>query len=451
MSKPQWDALVEQLRDPDPKARRRACEQLAHLANPKAIPFLRNAYLQEDDERVRQAAHKALAAYKAMQTGQSGRRLPVSESALSRIAVALAILLIVSVILNGAGMILGSGGDDSDGNPTASDARTTPTNRESLVALLQNKFDEIEQYSATLREEIAHYHATGEIACGTAQPMPQPVALAPIDQQTYRDLGLVGSKLDGVLPPLQIAQIRWGRICETKSPEMQSILEASSRLDQVESEMLEIDGLLQRAIANPAPTIGPTVTPLPTATPSPQPGTPTAPPTQTQAPTLTGVPTATPTPTVTPTETPSPTATLPFPNLDYRAIIRALDEQFLVLGDLQNPYQSGMIDRWRQAQNGQQLSTTFCAFDEWPAPFALTETQLAELRRPGVADPQLEQALRLVSEGIDLAYQARALFEPSCAAQTLAATAAQGIPLGENAVARLGEAQQIVDSIRRRP
>ena len=30
------------------------------------------------------------------------------------------------------------------------------------------------------------------------------------------------------------------------------------------------------------------------------------------------------TPTITPTATPSPTATLPFPNLDYRAIIRAL-------------------------------------------------------------------------------------------------------------------------------
>ena len=96
-------------------------------------------------------------------------------------------------------------------------------------------------------------------------------------------------------------------------------------------------------------------------------------------------------------------------------------------------------------------SSTFCSFNEWPVPFALTEAQQAELQRPGVADPQLEEAVRLVIDGIDLAYQARALFEPSCAAQTLNQTAAQGIPLGENAFIKLSEAQQLVDTIRRRP
>jgi len=450
MSKPQWDALVEQLKDPDPKARRRACQQLARLRDPKAIPFLRTAYLQEDDERVRQAAHDALATYKAMQTGQPGRRLPVGEALLTRIAAGLAILLAVSVVLHGVTLVLGALEDDEDAGP-APVAQTDPLDRDVLVTRLQDKFQEIEGIASGLRGEVDHYNATGEIACDTSQVVPEPAALAPIDQQTYRDLALIGSKLDGVLPALQIAQLRWGRICETNTPEMQSILEASSRLDQVAGELDEIEGLLQKAITNPAPTMGPTVTPVPTATQTPQPGTPTSPPSETPEPTLTGAPTATPTPTVTPTETPSPTATLPFPNLDYRAIIRALDEQFLVLGDLENPYETGMINRWQQAREGQQPSASFCTFDEWPAPFALTEAQQAEIQRPGVADPQLEEAVRLVIDGIDLAYQARALFEPSCAAQTLDQTAAQGIALGENAVIKLREAQQLVDTIRRRP
>ena len=450
MSKPHWDALVEQLQDPEPKARRRACQQLARLDDPKAIPFLRTAYLQEDDERVRQAAAKALAAYKALQSGQPVRRLPFSDALLGRIAAGLLILLAASLILHGAVKVLESRDDGEEAEP-ADDVQTEPLDRDVLVSRLEAKFQEIEQIASGLRGELDHYHATGEIACGTSRIPPEPAALALIDQQVYRDLGLIGSKLDGTLPPLQIAQLRWGRVCETKNPEMQAILETSSRLDLVQSELGDISGLLQRAITDPAPTIGPTVTPAPAATLTLPPGTPTAPPTDTPEPTLTGIPTATATPTITPTATPSPTATLPFPNLDYRAIIRALDEQFVVLGDLENPYESGMVNRWRQAREGQQPSTSFCTFDEWPVPFALTEAQQAELGRPGVADPELEQAARLVADGMDLAYQARALFEPSCAAQTLDQTASQGIPLAENAVIKLSEAQGLVDAMRRRP
>ena len=424
MSKPHWDALVEQLQDPEPKARRRACQQLARLDDPKAIPFLRTAYLQEDDERVRQTAAKALAAYKALQSGQPVRRLPFSDALLGRIAAGLLILLAASLILHGAVKVLESRDDDQDAEP-ADAVQTEPLDRDVLVSRLEAKFQEIEQIASGLRGELDHYHATGEIACGTSRIPPEPAALALIDQQVYRDLGLIGSKLDGTLPPLQIAQLRWGRVCETKNPEMQAILETSSRLDLVQSELGDISGLLQRAITDPAPTIGPTVTPAPAATLTLPPGTPTA--------------------------TPSPTATLPFPNLDYRAIIRALDEQFVVLGDLENPYESGMVNRWRQAREGQQPSTSFCTFDEWPVPFALTEAQQAELGRLGVADPELEQAARLVADGMDLAYQARALFEPSCAAQTLDQTASQGIPLAENAVIKLSEAQGLVDAMRRRP
>ena len=217
MSKPHWDALVEQLKDPDPKARRRACQQLARLDDPKAIPFLRTAYLQEDDERVRQAAARALAAYKALlQSGQPVRRLPFSDALLGRIAAGLLILLAASLILHGAVKVLESRDDGEEAEP-ADDVQTEPLDRDVLVSRLEAKFQEIEQIASGLRGELNHYHATGEIACSTSQIAPQPAALALIDQQVYRDLGLIGSKLDGTLPPLQIAQLRWGRVCETKT------------------------------------------------------------------------------------------------------------------------------------------------------------------------------------------------------------------------------------------
>jgi exonuclease VII small subunit len=120
------------------------------------------------------------------------------------------------------------------------------------------------------------------------------------------------------------------------------------------------------------------------------------------------------------------------------------------MGDLQNGFNTGMINYWQRAQNGEALSNTFCTLPAWPEPFALTPEQDQELHKEGVADPELEDAIRLTNEGLALAVEARALYEPSCQNLTLADTALQGITLAEAAREKLTEAQQLVETIRRR-
>src|SRR5690554_2802824 len=91
--------LVEQLRNPQPKIRRRAIRRLADSHDPRAIPLLRNAYLDDGDDRVREAAEAALAQFRALQE-RAGPRRVLGDRARARVIALLAILLLGLIAAN---------------------------------------------------------------------------------------------------------------------------------------------------------------------------------------------------------------------------------------------------------------------------------------------------------------------------------------------------------------
>jgi hypothetical protein len=445
MSKSQWDGLVEQLQDMDPKVRRRAIRQLAATKDPAVIPHLVGAYHDLDDPGVRDAAGDALAQFKARQQGITSRKPPVSNWLLGRILAGLGVLFVISLLLNGLILVLDSGGDDDTDTVVVAQE---PTNRELLVQTIQDKLTQVQAVTASLRQEIDSYNTSGAIVCDTSVVVPEAVNLAPIDQQTYRDLSLLSAKLDGTIPSLQLIHARWNNACQTQTVQMQDVVESSSKLDQIEIQLTEVADQLREAIEHPAPTVGPTITPVPTITLTPVPGTATSTPTETpiasETPSTTPEPTATITPTS--TETPRPT-----PALDYPAITRDLQQRITTTAEnLESPqFQNGLLDYWRRAQNDEQLTLSFCTKD-WPEPFTWTEEQQAQWQVDGVADPLLEQAVTLYNDGLELAIQAGNLYEPSCTNQTLADSASGGIVLAETALEKLTEAESLIEEIRRR-
>jgi hypothetical protein len=457
MNQPKWEPWTEQLlNDPAPKVRRKVCLKLAATRDPAVIPFLKKAYLDDDDESVRDAAREALAYFKAVGEGKRIRRsLPFSDRVLGTLAGGLAILFAISLLLNGLQILRGDGSKNDSKEPVA---LGTPTQRDTLTDEIQNKLTQARELAALLQGELNTYNATGQVACPLDYTMPEPVALAEIDRYTYPDLRIVGDRLDVTMIPLQSALVLLNSACSDPATQTVKVLEASSKLEQAGNQLDEVEQLLQQAINDPAPTVGPTETPLPTWTPlptetsTPTPITPTLPPSGTPPPTETPAPSATTTETPTPTLTPVPTATFPFPeDLDYTSILRGLRERESVMADLQNIYEIGIIDQWEQAQTSGQNSISHCTLDPWPEPFELTAEQLASLNAPGVADPQLQEAVRLQKDGLELAYQARGLFERDCASLALANSAREGIRLATQALENLTEAQSLVDEIRARP
>lgn len=304
----------------------------------------------------------------------------------------------------------------------------TPLERSVFERDLRTRIAQIRAEVERLRESDRVYRETGGLACGETTPALPALSLSALTRQTYQgDLTPIADRLDAALPFLQSAQTRWAAMCAAGTANMTDLVRASAELDQITVDLGLAERDLSAAVANPAPpgTVYPTGTPRPTAT-------------------------------IPPTNTPTPTATrvaglLPLPDLDYPALLRELNARLAVLGDLQRPYKNGILDNWRQSEQGAIISPLSCALDPWPAAFEWTAEQRAQLDRPDAADPEIETAARLINEGLALAVEARALYEPSCASQTLAETAAQGLALGTRAQETLLEAQALVDRIRRRP
>ena len=462
MSKPSWDVLTEQLRDdPDPKKRRKACQKLTATGDPAVIPFLRNAYVQDDDDRVRDAARAGLAKFKAMQSGKrAARGLALNTRVLGFIARALAVLFFISLLLNGLMIVLSSKDDAKESGTNA--LPTGPiTDRAFLIDQIQQHLTNAQTLSANLKQEIQNYNATGQVDCTVSYPQPDPVALSDMDKYTYPDLRIAGDRLDVSLLPLQKALVLLRSACAEPSKQTTSVLQASDELNKADAQLGDVNALLQNAVSNPAPTMGPSPTPLPTRTFTPTPvvtlapGQPTpipALPTKILAPTIMLTETPIPTATATFTPTPTPTATLPYPDLDYTAILRELRGKYAVMADLTNNYNTGMIDQWMQATTAQgQTTASYCRLSEWPAPFILTPEQQAQLDSIDAADPMLEQAIGLQRQGLEFANQARALYEQSCTNFALASTAQQGLPLAQQALEKLTQSQNIYDAIRARP
>lgn len=435
MSKPDWNHLAEQLHDTEPKVRCRTIRRLAAARDPQVIPLLRNAYLQDDDDRVHAAARKALAQFRAMQQGGSpGRRLIISQTTLTRAIGVLALTLVILLAANAAVRALGRA--ESDASASAGKDEIV-LERSVLERDLRTRIAQIRTEVERLRENDRVYRETGGLMCGDSAPTLPALNLPVLTRQTYQaDLTPIADRLDTTLPFLQSTQARWAAMCAAGTANMTDLVRASAELDQVTVDLGLAERDLSAAMANPAPTppgglAALLTTPWPTETPRP-------------------------TATLPPTNTPPPTATriaglLPLPDLDYPALLRDLTARLAVLGDLQRPYKNGMLDNWRQSEQGGIISPLSCALDPWPAAFEWTAEQRAQLDRPDAADPEIETAARLINEGLALAVEARALYEPSCAGQTLADTAAPGLALGAQAQQLLLEAQELVDRIRRRP
>ena len=456
MTEPAWDRWAEQLSSASKaRERRTACRKLAATGDPAVIPHLRAAYLNDEDDDVRAVARQALLRFRAQQEGRHVGRFRLNQRLLATVFWMLAGLLVVSLAVNGL-ILLAGGGSDTTPTPGFRFDRP-PSPREQVIAQVEEHLRQAERLAANLRGEIANFNATGQVSCALDYSLPEPVGLLPIDEVTYPDLRIAALNVDVTLPTLQKALLLLQGACKNPAAQTERALQAAMELDKVDNQLREANQQLQMAITNPAPTVGPTVTPLPTQPPTPVPSATPAPPTPTgQAsataqPSATTATTATPTATVTPTQTPSPTATLPFPDLDYKAILRALRERYVIIGDLQNNFGTGMIDQWQQALSPQgQTSTLPCNLSTWPAPFDFTAEQRAKLDAPDVADPQLEDAVRLQQEGIALALQARSLYETTCWNYNLAGSAEQGLALANQALQKLVESQRLYDLIRAR-
>ncbi|MCD4686587.1 MAG: HEAT repeat domain-containing protein [Anaerolineae bacterium] len=466
MSNPEWDDLIVQLKnETDAKTRREGYKLLADARDPATIPALRDAYINDDDEKVKAIAHDALARFKAIKEGKAGG----GSQVLSLLLGLLVLSFIGSLVLNGMALLAGEDDDETEEPPPF--VALVVTDRSVLMQEMSDKLREHDTLVFNLRGEVTTYNDTGQVDCTSvdAYTLPEPYVLSNDDRSVYPDLPILEAELNTPLPNFAATLNLLSMACRNPELQTKNVIGASTKLGEIDLQLFDIRQTLQQAIDHPAPTIFPTATLLPptdvppTATPTPPPPTavgaiPEA--TEEVAVAPTTAPTAvvvqdTPTPTLTPlptaTFTPEPTATLPLPELDYPVLLASLSslfpEDFLL--DLQNPYGTGMLDQWQQADSPRgQTTTNYCTLaPSWPAAFALTPEQQALLDDPATNDTLLSEAIALQQNGFGLALQARGLYERDCADSQLKNSAPRGIELLEQALEDFDNAQARLDEI----
>jgi hypothetical protein len=262
MSEPKLDELAEQLQDPEPKVRRKACRRLVATKDPQVLPFLRNAYLQDEDEQVHDIAHDGLAAFKAMQTGKRSR---VNERRLRRIVIGLAVVFFVSLLLNVAVMGMDSGGDDSAGSgedeaalPSTATIDPDLSPREKLIATIDRELTQAQHDAQNLRQEIEYYFESAEPVCEANYYRPADLEFTPEQREQYPELVTIADRLNIILDSLRIAQLSWDGRCAGDVDS--DVAGALTRLnDLIDPQLAAIEQQLQAArgsTPSPAPGTG---------------------------------------------------------------------------------------------------------------------------------------------------------------------------------------------------
>lgn len=457
MSASKWDDLLVQLKNAEkPKARRKAAQKLADMRDPAVIPALRDAYENDDDEKVKRIAREALARFKGMEARQTRPR--TGERLLGALLAILVLTFAASLALHATGIL-----DSDDSDPTAAAVRPLEvTDRKVLVNQTGERIREAQELANTLRNEIKEHNDTGQLDCPITYSPPEEIVLSPDDRATYPDLRLIADTVDATPLKFEIALRLLDNACKNPDEQASGVVKAAQQLDDIDALLTEASRLHQQAIENPMPTVWPTATAgPPTATPTAtQPAATAAqPPTQentaVQPPAgSTPVPAATvATATVAPTPTPQPTATVPLPALDYTTILAEINGRFSqdFLYDLQNPYGTGMLDQWEQSltETG-QTTANYCQLTTWPTPYELSAEQQAALAAPGVADPQLEELLQLQQEAFMQAEQARELYERDCSELALTESAETGKSLVSEALEKIERVRELSEEIANR-
>lgn len=403
MAKKDLASLVADLKNEKPKKRVKACQELAKLGDPQAIPELVTVYKKDTDEKVKAAAESALIKFRAMQPADPSASSSVSPR-LKQLRILLGVTLTILLIANIAFMVLGGSGDDE-----AKVVDTTLRDYSELIDKVSTSLSEAETGALAIQEETSNRN------CERSIKRPSAVKLSEMEKHTYPDLGaLVDSEpYDAVFGFLGDVYIVWKNNCEAGSLEG---IEVQNQVNDMANKVLDTLPGLQSGIETMR------TSPVPTRDPE-----------------LFGVP---PTAAPTATFTPAPTATLtPIAGIDYPTHIAALDSLVNKLDPAITEFQG----RWQAVLDGADFVD--CRISSYGIDPLVTYT----LEPDQTGDEILDEAMRLVNETLVLMQSNLPEFASQCVLDGgLLSVVDESLPELNTAAENIATAKILLDSMRER-
>jgi hypothetical protein len=215
------DSLIAQLSDSEKAAeRRKAAKRLGELRDPAAIDALANAYYDDEDDSVKQAAAAALRVYRQMQIARDAgddHHDPMESAA--RAPSPLRIPLIISLVALIAANVFVMAGRGISGAIANQPTPVPATNRTALVIEAQTRFATLEAEAVALRQPLLDLQVDVEslrrLPRCAVLPESQTLtrALAEADITTYPDLAIIFSTLNSGIEKFRALRAKYADAC----------------------------------------------------------------------------------------------------------------------------------------------------------------------------------------------------------------------------------------------
>jgi hypothetical protein len=365
--------LLDQLEDTKPAVQSKAARQLAVLRDTSAIAPLVRLYESTSNKRVKRATTNALQGFRRLE--QAGQGIRTDNRWLKALRTVLTALLVITVVAN-LGLLLYRYVPDL-GSLNLFQPAEVIVPREEYWKAFESRLAPMTANAPKFRkvgESIpGNYNFNLPLTCETLEPDGE-VKIGEIpanDAKRYPDVGPVNDTINEAVVKYIAIRDYYAEVCRNPDPgAFKRVVDARggdpnflvTEADKLINEVLNpAQGALNRIIANPLPTVGPTVTPTPTDTLTPTvTNTPTTTftPTHTFTPSVTPIPaTATPipptntpggpteTPTVPPTATPIPPTDTPAPTFTATPTpeLQITPENILTLGKRQYLFRVSLV------------------------------------------------------------------------------------------------------------
>jgi hypothetical protein len=387
-------------------ARRQAAVWLGEAGDPSAITALAQAYKNDKDAKVRQAAAYSLGMFRALADvwdtdeqdeavdllqkvaleGKMGKRLRIRPRALvkfeiglllSAILVAVAAFVLAPAIKGGA---TGTTGSQSAANPTSAPQNAAP-GKAALVAGLRQSLTTLSQDATALQQQYQSAQTGKPFDCKAAFVGAAPFTVSDADAQANPDVANIAKLYNDAQAAYQPVKTRFDEACSGKAMTGAELKQQADALLKAQSMFPDIARALAAA---ESPSVQPTVAP----------------------------------------NQPTPVPPTPAPKVDISAHVQALQK---IVDDVtgQRGANSLLKQYWTDVQTTgatQGCNTQLTV----PADYKLPD-DIAK------ASQDLKVAADVVNNGLLLVRQGQTLFTQACQSNQLAQSAAGGLQAANNA------------------
>lgn len=283
---------IKELSSKNATTRLKAAQWLGEAGDPVAITGLVQAYKNDSESRVRDAAKYSLGMFRALEDaldsdkeeqalallqrvaleGKRGRRVPIPTRTLVKFEIVLLLILVILLAVNFVVLpLIKNIGTTTEPVPTA--VAVNDKDRTTLLAELRSQYTKIRDDANTLLAQYQNVLGGNEASCQVFFNILSPMALSARNSAEFPEINGLVQQLNTTLDDFSAAKQTYDTYCNTRSNPLtvNDVTGPLATLTEIVTRLPEFDTALTALETEPTATIPPTAAPTVEAAETPTP------------------------------------------------------------------------------------------------------------------------------------------------------------------------------------